>query len=193
MNPGSSSSRSPACPCTVNPTEILNIWVESRCAKPLPVPASGQRNFCSHCCCRCRGDECDLCSNRCCVDSHSAHLRIRCSSDHGSRIESTWVARHQGHHAAPERTASIRSGSPKRFAQFVGVLFSATASVLWLLDLGTAARIVAAMLAGAAFLESAFAVCLGCIMFGWLIRWGVVPERICEQCNNLNLRTTPSA
>ncbi len=85
------------------------------------------------------------------------------------------------------------AGPPKRFAQFVGVLFSATASVLWLLDLGTAARIVAAMLAGAAFLESAFAVCLGCIMFGWLIRWGVVPERICEQCNNLNLRTTPSA
>ncbi|GDX15047.1 hypothetical protein LBMAG03_11460 [Actinomycetes bacterium] len=85
------------------------------------------------------------------------------------------------------------AGPPKRFAQFVGVLFSATASVLWLLDLGTVARIVAAMLAGAAFLESAFAVCLGCIMFGWLIRWGVVPERICEQCNNLNLRTTPSA
>lgn len=85
------------------------------------------------------------------------------------------------------------AGPPKRFAQFVGVLFSATASMLWLLDLGTAARIVAAMLAGAAFLESAFAVCLGCIMFGWLIRWGVVPERICEQCNNLNLRTTPSA
>ena len=85
------------------------------------------------------------------------------------------------------------AGPPKRFAQFVGVLFSATASVLWLLDLGTAARIVAAMLAGAAFLELAFGVCLGCIMFGWLIRWGVVPERICEQCNNLNLRTTPSA
>lgn len=85
------------------------------------------------------------------------------------------------------------AGPPKRFAQFIGLLFSATASVLWLLDLGTPARIVAAMLAGAAFLESAFAVCLGCIMFGWLIRLGVVPERVCEQCNNLNLRTTPSA
>jgi len=85
------------------------------------------------------------------------------------------------------------AGPPKRFAQFIGLLFSATASVLWLLDLGTPARIVAAMLACAAFLESAFAVCLGCIMFGWLIRLGVVPERVCEQCNNLNLRTTPSA
>jgi len=56
------------------------------------------------------------------------------------------------------------AGPPKRFAQFIGLLFSSTASVLWLLDLGTAARIVAAMLAGAAFLESAFALCLGCIM-----------------------------
>lgn len=85
------------------------------------------------------------------------------------------------------------AGPPKRFAQFIGLLFSVTASVLWLLDLETAARIVAAMLAGAALLESAFAVCLGCIMFGWLIRLGVIPERVCEQCNNLNLRTTPSA
>jgi hypothetical protein len=85
------------------------------------------------------------------------------------------------------------AGPPKRCAQFIGLLFSSTASVLWLLDLGTAARIVAAMLAGAAFLESAFALCLGCIMFGWLIRLGVIPERVCEQCNNLNLRTTLSA
>lgn len=85
------------------------------------------------------------------------------------------------------------AGPPKRFAQFIGLLFSSTTSVLWLLDLGTAARIVAAMLAGAAFLESAFALCLGCIMFGWLIQLGVIPERVCEQCNNLNLRTTTSA
>jgi hypothetical protein len=85
------------------------------------------------------------------------------------------------------------AGPPKRFAQFIGLLFSSTASVLWLLDLGTAARIVAAMLAAAAFLESAFALCLGCIMFGWLIQLGVIPERVCEQCNNLNLRTTTSA
>ena len=85
------------------------------------------------------------------------------------------------------------AGPPKRFAQFIGLLFSSTASVLWLLDLGTAARIVAAMLAGAAFLESAFALCLGCIMFGWLIRLCLIPERVCEQCNNLNLRTTTSA
>ena len=84
------------------------------------------------------------------------------------------------------------AGPPKRFAQFVGLLFSATASVLWLLDFTTASRVVAAMLAAGAFLEAVFAVCLGCIMFGWMIRWGVIPDRVCEQCSNLNLGTQPT-
>ena len=84
------------------------------------------------------------------------------------------------------------AGPPKRFAQFVGLLFSTTASVLWLLDFTAASRVVAAMLAAAAFLEAVFAVCLGCIMFGWMIRWGVIPERVCEQCSNLNLGAQPT-
>ena len=84
------------------------------------------------------------------------------------------------------------AGPPKRFAQFVGLLFSTTASVLWLLDFTTASRVVAAMLAAAAFLEAVFAVCLGCIMFGWMIRWGVIPDRVCAQCSNLNLGTQPT-
>lgn len=78
------------------------------------------------------------------------------------------------------------AGPPKRFAQFVGLLFSSTGVVLWMLDHTTAARVVVAMLAAAAFLESIFAVCLGCIMFGWMIRWGFIPERVCEQCGNLD-------
>ncbi|MFM8265747.1 MAG: DUF4395 domain-containing protein [Acidimicrobiia bacterium] len=95
----------------------------------------------------------------------------------------------------PRLTVSHRfvAGPPKRFAQFVGLVFASTASVLHVLDLGTASRIVAAALAGAALLESAFAVCLGCIAFGWLIRLGVVPERVCEQCNNLNLKASSNA
>ena len=84
------------------------------------------------------------------------------------------------------------AGPPKRFAQFVGLLFSTTSSVLWLLDFTTASRVVAAMLAAAAFLEAVFAVCLGCIMFGWMIRWGVIPDRVCEQCSNLNLGAQPT-
>ena len=82
------------------------------------------------------------------------------------------------------------AGPPKRFAQFVGLVFSSTASVLWLLDFSTASQIVAAALAMAALLEAALAVCLGCVMFGFLMRLGVIPERVCEQCNNLALGPT---
>ncbi|MEY4400712.1 MAG: hypothetical protein RL072_577 [Actinomycetota bacterium] len=84
------------------------------------------------------------------------------------------------------------AGPPKRFAQFVGLVFSSAAAILWLLDLGTASRFVSAALVAAAFLESVFAVCLGCIIFGWLMRVGVVPQRVCEECNNVQLRATTS-
>ena len=82
------------------------------------------------------------------------------------------------------------AGPPKRFAQFVGFIFSGAAAVLWLLDFDAASRLVAAALVAAALLESAFAVCLGCIMFGWLMKMGVIPQRVCEECNNLQLRHT---
>ena len=85
------------------------------------------------------------------------------------------------------------AGPPKRFAQFVGLVFSASASVLWLLDLGTASRVVAVALAAAAFLEAALALCLGCVMFGFMMRLGVIPERVCEQCNNLVLEPSAKA
>ena len=84
------------------------------------------------------------------------------------------------------------AGPPKRFAQFVGLVFSGTAGVLWLFDFDTASRIVAAALVAAALLESAFAVCLGCIMFGWLMKLGVIPQHVCEECNNLQLRQSTS-
>ena len=82
------------------------------------------------------------------------------------------------------------AGPPKRFAQFVGFIFSGAAAALWLLDFDAASRLVAAALVAAALLESAFAVCLGCIMFGWLMKLGVIPQDVCEECNNLQLRHT---
>ena len=85
------------------------------------------------------------------------------------------------------------AGPPKRFAQLVGLMFSSTAAVLWLFDFGAASRIVAAALVAAALLESVFAVCLGCIMIGWLMRLGVIPQRVCEECNNLQLRASTNA
>lgn len=81
------------------------------------------------------------------------------------------------------------AGPPKRFAQAVGATFSIVASVLILFGAETAARVVIAGLVGAAFLESVFAVCLGCIMFGWLMRAGVVPDDICKECDNFSVRS----
>ncbi|MFA5775251.1 MAG: DUF4395 domain-containing protein [Ilumatobacteraceae bacterium] len=80
------------------------------------------------------------------------------------------------------------SGPPKRFAQGIGAAFTLGATVLALADATTAARIVIALLAIAAFLEAAFAICLGCIVFGRLMRLSVIPQSVCEECNNFNAR-----
>ena len=81
-------------------------------------------------------------------------------------------------------------GPPKRFAQAIGVVFSVTAAVLAVgLGLTTAAYIVLGVLAFFAFLESAFGLCVGCRVFAVLMKVGVIPEAVCEECNNLSLRT----
>jgi hypothetical protein len=80
-------------------------------------------------------------------------------------------------------------GPPKRFAQAVGVLFSTTALVLWYgFGLGTATWVVVSLLAVAAFLESALGLCLGCIVFGYLMRMGVIPDEVCAACADISLR-----
>jgi hypothetical protein len=91
--------------------------------------------------------------------------------------------------AAPRLgTPRLTAGPPKRFAQGIGVAFTVSASLLWLAGAPAAARVVAGMLAGAAFLESALGFCLGCRVFAVLMRLGVVPEAVCEECNDLSLR-----
>jgi hypothetical protein len=83
---------------------------------------------------------------------------------------------------APRQVA----GPPKRFAQGMGVAFSTTAAVLALgLGLRGAAYIVLGLLVVAAVLESVFAYCLGCKAFAVLMRFGIVPEEVCERCNNI--------
>lgn len=82
----------------------------------------------------------------------------------------------------------LTPGPPKRFAQGIGVAFTITSSLLWLAGAPGAARVVVGMLAGAAFLEAAFGFCLGCRVFAVLMRLGVVPEAVCEECNDLSLR-----
>src|SRR5436305_7438794 len=77
-------------------------------------------------------------------------------------------------------------GPPKRFAQAIGAVFSVTALLLYYaFGLTTAADVTIALLLAAATLESVFAYCLGCKAFALLMRAGVIPEDVCEECNDI--------
>jgi len=78
-------------------------------------------------------------------------------------------------------------GPPKRFAQAIGAVFSVSAAVLVLgFGLTGAAYVVLGLLIVAATLESVFGLCLGCRAFALLMRAGVIPEEVCERCNNIS-------
>jgi hypothetical protein len=86
---------------------------------------------------------------------------------------------------APRLTA----GPPKRFAQGIGATLAVGALVA---QFGFGAPGVAvalvAMILGAASLEAFLGFCLGCKIFALLMRAGVVPESVCEACNDLSKR-----
>lgn len=81
-------------------------------------------------------------------------------------------------------------GPPKRFAQGMGVAFSTTALIMWFSNAHGLAVVVLCMLLSAATLESVFGFCLGCKVFGLLMRVGVIPDDVCAECSNLSLRRT---
>jgi hypothetical protein len=77
-------------------------------------------------------------------------------------------------------------GPPKRFAQTMGAVMTTLAAVLALgFGLDRAADVILVLLVVAASLEAVFAFCLGCTIFAVLIRAGVIPEEVCERCNDL--------
>jgi hypothetical protein len=85
-------------------------------------------------------------------------------------------------------------GPPKRFAQAMGVLFSSAALLAWYgFGSAVAADVLLALLACAAFLESALGICLGCAVFGMLMRRGVIPADVCADCADVSLRSSPVA
>ena len=74
-------------------------------------------------------------------------------------------------------------GPPKRFAQSVGVVFSFTALALYFVTDGiTASRIVLGVLSVFAALEAGLGFCAGCMVFNYAMRWGLIPESMCEEC-----------
>lgn len=82
-------------------------------------------------------------------------------------------------------------GPPKRFAQGIGATLSLAALVAQIGGLPTVALVLVAMITAAAFLESAFGFCLGCVIFGRLMTAGLIPESACEACNDISKRLAP--
>jgi hypothetical protein len=77
-------------------------------------------------------------------------------------------------------------GPPKRFAQAIGLAFTGAATIVWVSVGWGDARWILIPLIGAASLEGFLGYCLGCTIFGWLMRRGVIPERICVECADLS-------
>jgi hypothetical protein len=85
-------------------------------------------------------------------------------------------------------------GPPKRFAQGIGAALSLASVVLTFeFDNWTVGRVVLALIVPAAFLESVFGYCLGCRIFGLLMRTGIIPRSVCEDCDDIWRRTGASA
>jgi cytochrome c biogenesis protein CcdA len=80
----------------------------------------------------------------------------------------------------PEFASRRVPGPPKRFAQGVGLAFTAGASAAWLLGAPAVSLVLIAFLVVAATLESVFAVCLGCIAYSAI--WG------CADCHDISDR-----
>ena len=83
-------------------------------------------------------------------------------------------------------------GPPKRFAQGIGLFVTSFTTVLWFSIGWEDARWVLLLLIVAAALEGFVGYCLGCTIFGWLIRTGVVPESVCAQCSDLQTPRKPT-
>ncbi|MDA1257993.1 MAG: DUF4395 domain-containing protein [Chloroflexi bacterium] len=80
-------------------------------------------------------------------------------------------------------------GPPKRFAASIGVVFSVTATVLHFgFGLTGPAYGVLGALVFAAALEAVFGLCLGCLVFNLMMRVGLLPESVCQDCADFSRR-----
>ncbi len=92
--------------------------------------------------------------------------------------------------AGPRLTAWRRdvAGPPKRFAQGIGAALTIATCTIWLTNGWSVARWLLVPLVAAASLEGFFGYCVGCAIFGRLVRYGLVPESVCAECGDLRQR-----
>jgi hypothetical protein len=91
--------------------------------------------------------------------------------------------------AKPRYTA----GPPKRFAAAIGAVLTVAASVLWLAGATLPVVGIGVVMVVFPALESLAGVCVGCIVFGWLMRLGVIPESVCLECADISRRSKVGA
>lgn len=82
----------------------------------------------------------------------------------------------------------LTAGPPKRFAQGIGATLSVGAVVALAAGRPGVSQVLIAMIVVAASLESFVGFCLGCVMFRWLMRLGVIPESVCADCADISVR-----
>ena len=85
-------------------------------------------------------------------------------------------------------------GPPKRFAQGIGAAFTVTVALLTFgFDQFGAAQVLLGVLLIPASLEAFAGYCVGCQIFGGLMRAGVIPASVCEECNDIWARSRAAA
>jgi len=92
------------------------------------------------------------------------------------------------------------AGPPKRFAQGIGAVFTVGAAIAYfgfgdktaayalvgvIIVAATLESVLVGVIIVAATLESVFALCIGCKVFAVLMRLGMIPDDVCERCNNI--------
>lgn len=80
------------------------------------------------------------------------------------------------------------AGPPKRFAQGIGATLSLAAAVVHGFGGVLGAQVLVAIIVAAASLEAGLGYCLGCKMYGLLMRFGMVAETACADCADLSRR-----
>ena len=81
-------------------------------------------------------------------------------------------------------------GPPKRFAQSIGTFVSTSALFAYFIadSVDISKYFVGAILV-AAFLEAFLGFCIGCAIFGRLMKAGIIPEEVCDRCINYRKRS----
>ena len=75
-------------------------------------------------------------------------------------------------------------GPPKRFAQGIGLIFSLSTAITFLINLNSISIILISTLILFAALEAFIGFCAGCKVFKLFMNIGLIPNDVCEKCSN---------